>query len=195
MKQPISFSVFRSAATEIISIVIGVLLALAVNEWNENRVHTERANEAIKNVIQEINSNIKFMNIVNANNKATIESLNKNRADIDEDSEKQFVPGLQIQDTAWKMLHATGVSEFIDYPTLYEISAIYSLQDIYKTLGYQLVQTVANNRALVSAISEEDSEVSNLGIFIVDMILIEQVEAALLSGYAKTLEKLKNRDN
>jgi hypothetical protein len=193
MKSITSFSTIRSAATEIISIVVGVLLALAVNEWNENRVHKTRANEAIQNVILEINSNVKFMSVVNANNRAIIDLLNSKSTNSGDESSKQFVPGLQIQDTAWQMLHSSGVSEFIDYSTLYEISAIYSLQDIYKNLGYQLVKTITNNRALVLSIAPDKSEGIDNQLFLSDMMLIEKVEKALLENYTKTLEKLKNR--
>ena len=193
MKPSVSFPAIRSAATEIISIVIGVLLALAVNEWNEDRIHKDRANEAIKNVILEINSNIKFMSAVNENNHAIIELLNNKSAQVEDDSNNQFIPGLQIGDTAWKMLHSTGVSEFIDYPTLYEISAIYSLQDIYKTLGYQLIKSMSNSRALVLSISADKSTAFDTELFASDMVLIEKIERGLLNQYPKTLEKLSNK--
>ena len=193
MKSSTRFSSTRSAATEIVTIVIGVLLALGVNEWNENRIHTERAAEAIQNVIQEINSNIKFVNIVNANNQRIIELIKNQGNGLEDQSNEQFIPGLQIQDTAWKMLHSTGVSEFIDYPTLYEISTIYSLQDIYKSMGYQLVQTITNNRALVASIAPDRSSTVDNKLFLSEMMLIVEIEKALLSSYTKTLEKLINR--
>jgi hypothetical protein len=186
-------SVFRSALTEIMSIVIGVLLALAVNEWNENRVHKKRADEAIQNIIKEIESNIKFLNIVNANNKATIELLKGENKPTKSESNSQFVPGLQIQDTAWKTMQSTGVSEYIQYSILYEISNIYSLQEIYKKLGYQLVQNFSSNRALIAAIKQSESTSFDNKLFLTDMELIEQVEKALLESYKKVLEQFKNK--
>ncbi|MBB5210882.1 hypothetical protein [Microbulbifer hydrolyticus] len=193
MKWSIPLPVVRSAITEILSIVIGVLLALAVNEWNQNRIEKIRAAEAIENVVQEIRSNIKFMNVVHSNNRAVVELLKNESVHQDDADEKQFVPGLQIQDAAWKMLNSTGVSEFIDYETLYDISAIYSLQDIYKSLGYQLVETTMSNRALVAALSPDASKTLGGDLFMEDMLLIDSVEEALLSSYAKTLEKLERR--
>ena len=41
----------KSGITEIFSIVIGVLIALRVSEWNEDRVHTQRAEETIQNLL------------------------------------------------------------------------------------------------------------------------------------------------
>jgi hypothetical protein len=184
----------RHASTEILSIVIGVLIALAVNEWNENRIHKERADEAIQNIINEIDSNIKLMRLVNKNNKAVIKSLkNENAVDANESKNQNFLPGLQIQDTAWKTLQSTGVSEYIKYSTLYTLSNVYSLQEIYKKLGYNLIQNTANHRILLSV---KDNGVPNSidsEVFASDMELIESVESALLNNYKKTLEQLKSK--
>ena len=183
----------RPILTEILSIIIGVLLALAVNEWNENRIQTEKANEAIQNIIHEIDSNIKLMVIVNKNNKAVIELL-KNESDASNDNNNhQFLPGLQIQDTAWKTLQSTGISQSIEYSTLYTLSNLYSLQEIYKKLGYNLIQNIANHRILLSVKEESVSKSIDSTVFANDMELIESVESALLNNYKKTLELLKSK--
>jgi len=191
MKVQNKFLIYRSALAEIASIVIAVLLALAVNEWNENRVHKQRADEAIQNIIKEIDANIKFIGFVNVNNKAIIELLKGEIKVIEGETDKQFVPGLQIQDTAWKTLHATGVSEYLEYSTLYELSTLYSLQEIYKRLGYQLVQNTTNIRVLLAAVTSGKTSDFDNNLFLPDMILIEQIESALLDGYSKALDKIK----
>jgi len=191
MKIQNKFLIYRSALAEIASIVIAVLLALAVNEWNENRVHKQRADEAIQNIIKEIDANIKFINLVNVNNKAIIELLNDDSKAAEGETNKQFIPGLQIQDTAWKTMQSTGVSEYINYSTLYEISNLYSLQEIYKTLGYQLLQNTTNMRVILASVTSSKTNGIDNKLFLPDMILIEQVENALLDGYSKALEKIK----
>ncbi len=183
----------RSAFTEIMSIVIGVLIALAVNEWNENRVHSNRANEAIKNIIKEIESNHKLLSLINTNNQATIELLKDEKKAGKSLGDRQFVPGLQIQDTAWKTTQSTGVSEHINYSTLYQISNIYSLQEIYKKLGYQLVQNISTNRVLVAALSQDNAASFNNKLLLTDMELIFQVEQALLESYNKLIKQHKSK--
>jgi len=184
----------RPALTEVLSIVIGVLLALAVNEWNENRIQTARADEALQNIIREIESNIKLMDIVNKNNKAVIALLNSEKKDSSTESRnQQFLPGLQIQDTAWKTLQSTGVSQSIKYATLYTLSSVYSLQEIYKKLGYNLIQNAANHRILLSVKEEQVTKSIDSNVFTTDMELIESVESALLNNYKKTLEQLKSK--
>jgi len=194
MKPNNKMQMIRPALTEILSIVIGVLLALAVNEWNENRVQTEKADEAIRNIIHEIDSNIKLMVIVNKNNKTIIELLNNESvAPTKEKNNQQFLPGLQIQDTAWKTLQSTGVSQHIKYSKLYMLSNVYSLQEIYKKLGYNLIQNVASHRILLSVKEKGVSNSIDSKVFLTDMELIESVESALLNNYKKTLEQLKSK--
>jgi len=194
MKPNNKMQMIRPALTEVLSIVIGVLLALAVNEWNENRIQTGKADEAIQNIVHEIDSNIKLMVIVNKNNKAVIKLLNnESLASSNEKNNQQFLPGLQIQDTAWKTLQSTGVSQHIKYSTLYMLSTVYSLQEIYKKLGYNLIQNVANHRILLSVKDKSVLDSIDSKVFLTDMELIESVESALLSNYKKTLEQLKSK--
>jgi len=194
MKPNNKMQMIRPALTEVLSIVIGVLLALAVNEWNENRIQTGKADEAIQNIVHEIDSNIKLMVIVNKNNKAVIKLLNnESLASSNEKNNQQFLPGLQIQDTAWKTLQSTGVSQHIKYSTLYTLSTVYSLQEIYKKLGYNLIQNVANHRILLSVKDKSVLDSIDSKVFLTDMELIESVESALLSNYKKTLEQLKSK--
>ena len=194
MKLNNKIQMIRSVLTEVLSIVIGVLLALAVNEWNENRIQTKRADEAIQNIIHEIDSNIKLLVIVNKNNKAVIELLNSESvASSNENNNQQFLPGLQIQDTAWKTLQSTGISQSIKYSRLYRLSNLYSLQEIYKKLGYNLLQNTATHRILLSVKEQGVSKSVDSKVFKADMELIESVESALLNNYRKTLEQLKSK--
>jgi len=194
MKPKNKMQLIRPALTEVLSIVIGVLLALAVNEWNENRIQTGKANEAIQNIIHEIDFNIKLMDVVNKNNKIIIELLNnKSITSSNKKNNQQFLPGLQIQDTAWKTLQSTGVSQHIEYSTLYTLSNVYSLQEIYKKLGYNLIQNVANHRILLSVKNKDISNSIDSKVFLTDMELIESIESALLSNYKKTLVQLKSK--
>ncbi len=179
----------QEAGTEILSIVIGVLLALGVSEWNEDRVHQQRARQAIANIANELRSNIKLMEIIHANNVAIVNSANElDRPD--DKGESRFIPGLQIQDTAWKTLISTGVSAHIDYEVLYSISEIYSIQQIYRSFGYQLVNTMMSTSALSLAINPE-SKTNSGNIFLEDnMALIVGIETTLMTSYENGLRKL-----
>lgn len=192
MKNIMENNSIRTAIAEVASIVVAVLLALAVNEWNENRNHTKRANEAIVNVIQEIKSNLRLIKAVNKNNSDII-ALIQTQTDNDapQSQQRKFVPGLQIQNTAWKTLLSTGVSEHIEYSTLYSISSIYAMQDIYTSLSYQMIQTMMGNQALTQAIAPEQATQPNDLLYLDNMALIVEVEKSLLTNYQQTLEALQ----
>ena len=192
MNKVIKTESFKSAMREIFAIVVGVLLALAVNEWNENRIQTARANEAISNIIQEIESNLNLLQIVNKNNLSVVALVESEKSENNEETQNlKFIPGLQIQDTAWQTLLSTGVSEFIEFSTLYDVSSIYSLQAIYRKLGFQLVESMMSNQALAMIIASNNKISNSNDLYLTNMKLILEIEKALLSNYQEKLKKLK----
>jgi hypothetical protein len=190
MKRFFQRQTLRSAVTEIISIVIGVLLALAVNDWNEDRINQQMADKAIINIIEELKTNIKLINMIHASNANIIMLLN-NPEKSTTNEKQRFTPGLQIQDTAWQTLITTGVSAHLEYETLYLVSNIYSIQDIYKSFGSQFINSMMSTQVLVKTINPDISD-SNINLlFLGNMTLVVEIEKALLSQYEAGLLKLQ----
>jgi hypothetical protein len=178
---------FRTILVEVGSIVIGVLVALGANEWNENRVHRERADEALINIASEIVGNQKLLRYVHENNSRIVNSTLAKEAS---DHEDQFVPGLQIQNTAWKTMIATGVAEYIEYDILHSISAVYSFQEIYRELSYQMVQNFMTTSALAAAINPENSADLLDDVFLANMQLVVLTEQGLMTQYTTAISEL-----
>ncbi len=198
MHKPTSEKI-KSMIVEVASIVAGVLLALAANEWNENRVHKAKASEALYNITQEIQSNIKMMTFVHENNQKTITLLTSQNdvEDITQTEEEsqttQFIPGLQIQDTAWKTLLSTGVSQYVDYDVLYQLSSVYSLQDIYKSLGYQFIQNMMATNAMYLIMGNPDNKIDDTDLYGTNMTLLVSIESGILASYNKAIDKLTTK--
>jgi len=167
-------------------------LALAVNEWNEDRVNQQKARQAVNNIANELKSNLKLIKIIHANN-AAIVNLSEQPEDSTTSEEKRFIPGLQIQDIAWQTLISTGISAHLDYDTLYMISEIYSIQQIYKTFGFQTINNMMNTNALVNAINPTKTNNVN-HLFTDNMALVVEIEKALLILYQRTIDKLDKAD-
>ena len=53
----------RYAIGEIVLVVIGILIALSINNWNEERIKTNREKEIIKIIYDELESNAHFINL------------------------------------------------------------------------------------------------------------------------------------
>ena len=102
----------QKLAIEVFSIVLGVLLALGVNEFREQRMHHKEAESAMHNIKLEIQSNQEFLTSLHENNAALLEAISDE--ENSEEGEGNFIPGLQVDATAWKTLLSTGVSNYID---------------------------------------------------------------------------------
>ena len=95
----------RAIFIEVVSIVLGVLLALAVNEWRAQRAHDSEAESALQNINNEVISNQKTLEAIHKNNVSTVESMTENR---DGNEDRKFIPGLQLKSSAWETLLSTG---------------------------------------------------------------------------------------
>jgi hypothetical protein len=166
------------------------LLALAVNEWNEDRINEQKAEKAIDNIIKELKINIKLINLIHTNNSEIVTIIRSPEEDSSSIN-RSFTPGLQIQDTAWNALISTGVTSHLDYETLYLISGIYSIQEIYKSFSHELIKTMMGTEALAKAIDPTKSNEDMAPLFLDNMQIVVDVEAGLLSQLKNGVEKLE----
>lgn len=60
---------------EVFSIVLGVLLALAMNEWREQRAHQSQVKAALQNISHELRSNLDVLTAIHENNVATVDAI------------------------------------------------------------------------------------------------------------------------
>ena len=59
----------RYAVGEIILVVIGILIALQINTWNENRIQTKELEGLKKSISSAIRSDIKYLNLIRTGRK------------------------------------------------------------------------------------------------------------------------------
>jgi len=67
---------FKYAIGEIVLVVIGILIALQINNWNENRKESIAENEFIKGVKNDLEQDKKYMKLVLSKIKPKIEAYN-----------------------------------------------------------------------------------------------------------------------
>jgi len=111
---------------EVFSIVLGVLLALGLSEWADERQNQKLANSALLNIYREVDSNHKTLKIIHANNVQTIDAIGL-QSTPDAGESRSIIPGSQLQETAWEALLATGLSGHVDYDTMLTLSQLYSI--------------------------------------------------------------------
>jgi hypothetical protein len=180
----------RSMILEVSSIVLGVLLALGVSEWQEQREKDELATIALGNIHRELQANQVLLGKIHDNNILTMK-LSTN----DEDGEEnQFIPGVQVRSAAWETMLSSGISSHVNYLLLFELSEVYSMQSVYRETGMKLLDASMSMSAM-AAVNQVDVDSDHfLSQFqnYFDMLLA--MEERLLEIYENTLEKTKSFD-
>ena len=178
----------RKLLIEVISIVIGVLLALGVDQWNENRNHIRDAKEALINIKNELGTNYELLEYLHKNNFAVYNDTSSANSAAAENG--GFIPGLQLQDTAWDTFLNTGIANYVEYDLLYAISQVYSIQDIYKSFGMQLIEADMSINVLSAALGQADGAANSAEALRPRFGFLLLIEEQLLESYSNQIEKM-----
>jgi hypothetical protein len=117
-------------------------------------------------------------------NTATVKAIEAGPNDGDGQSEnQQFIPGLQVQETAWNTLLCSGAGNCIDYSLLLELSETYSIQSIYRQTGMQLIESSMNMSAMATVNTGEIDNQQFQRQFSAYFSMILQMEESLLEKY------------
>ena len=178
----------RSILVEVGSIVLGVLLALGVSEWAQQRDREEQAENALRNVAQELRWNLDLLERLHTNNAATLRLLDE--AVEDDDAEGNIVPGLQLRETAYQTLVTTGIANYIGFDRVLSLSETYSMQGVYKHIGRQLAEAAMAMAAHASALGTEVDNQHYQRQFRPYFDMLVAAEELLLGSYRDALQEL-----
>ena len=184
----------KTLALEVFSIVLGVMLALALSEWADDRENHRLAQSALVNVSREIGSNLETLTLIHANNLATVNALTA-QPETDADESLSIIPGIQLQETAWEAFLTTGMSGYVDYDTILSLSNMYAIQRVYKLTGRQLSESAMNATAYATALGTNVDERHFQEQFIGYFQLLTQLEAQLLGSYRDVQDQLVSAPN
>jgi len=173
---------------EVFSIVLGVLLALALSEWQEQRNNEDRAAMALANVRAELMSNLDLLEVVGPNNKRAVDSITAG-GDEDED-DSTIVPAVQLRTSAWQTLSSTGLSNFTDYDLLIELSQLYSMIDVYRQTAYSLIDSNMGMAATATAMGETVDNDLYSENFLVYFQMMVQIETALIDAHKQAIASI-----
>jgi hypothetical protein len=173
---------YTNLLTEVLSIVIGVLLALAANDWNNNRLDNIKLKLAFANVTTELQQNEKLLVSIAENNARVLKSIEQQN----QEQQGKFVPGLQLRDTAWQTFMSSGLSNAAEIHVLQSLHDHYALLNVYKSLSYQTVQSILSTRALLEVTAKKEPTFED------SIRLLVTLEQALLVSNKYTQEVLVN---
>ncbi len=173
---------------ELFSVVLGVLLALMLNQWSENRSIDKKVNLALTNIANEMQANSKILDLVHKQNSL----LFQNSTETDNsDSSNTFTPAMQLQDTAWNTFLSTGLSTNVEYELLLLLSQAYSIQDVYKSFGNKVVESYLNITALAILLGDKSNETAIDDQIKENLEMVYNAEEPLLEFYSEALNKLE----
>lgn len=172
---------------EVVSIILGVVLALSVNEWRELKAQERRAEAAMTQIVEEVRSNNELINAIHDSNEATLAQIHDSNESAN-DVESQFVPGIQVKNTAWETANSIGVFTHIDYEQILQFSDLYSIQEIYRNYGFSLIQALMNGTSVAAANGHDWDESEAIKKFESNLTLLVSIETSLLDMYSDILE-------
>jgi hypothetical protein len=126
----------RSALFEAAFVVLGVVLALAANEWRQARADKHQSEQALATIFEELKTNRTAMSAALEYHSGLLDTLGGQH-------EEGWKPGLRVfrggfiapaktSRTAWETASETGAFPKTDFTIVKELSNVYAQQDRYE---------------------------------------------------------------
>lgn len=179
----------ETLAVETISVVLGVVLALAANAWHDRRTHAAEAHEALTAIRNELAVNDSVLHAKLTYHRAMLDSLNALLAR----TKTRDVPGglraiknwsgvqpAQLLDDAWQTARSTQAIQYVPYRVVVPLSRTYGMQQRITDMNrafFGAVYTPEFATGGVAALAAVDSYLSDLSSN--EGHLVEQYDAEL----------------
>ena len=131
---------------DVLLLVAGALLALAVEEFRDARHRRSHATESINSIRSEIRTNIALVTKARAHHAYLVDTLGKLAANHQLPSEKIYAngmwnPGL-VSDVAWSLARESGALSDVPLTTLLTVAGAYDTQSRYRQLTDDMSSTL-----------------------------------------------------
>lgn len=140
-------SLLRSAFYEAFFVVLGVILALAANEWRQNQIQQERADGALTAVRAELRLDLELLQGSLGYHEEKMGALwgMLQRGEGPQDAgffDRGFVSPAQVQLTAWETAKTTGLVESFALDDVLKLSELYDKLARYEAQALSIGQTI-----------------------------------------------------
>jgi len=184
-------SYFKYALGEILLVVIGIVIALQMQNCNEENKRDEMTKLTIERIQKEILKNQTQIDSVYDYHLMIKDTIGKIKVPKSEEEASQafnFWRGLRVfrlQDAAFQTATQTGISSNIDFDLLESLNTLYTLQESYNEMGRTAVQ------GLYDKDFSELSGFKKIAIFInMTMVDLYYSENELKDNFDKCLKKI-----
>jgi hypothetical protein len=134
MKQNKTGKYFKYAIGEIVLVVIGILLALQINNWNENRTNNNKLKSYLTEIIKDLKTDtlsiridLNFAKRRMETTKSFLELKDYDALTIDslEKSLETFYSKIPFSNSAFEKIESSGITDFGEYESLIEKYKVY----------------------------------------------------------------------
>ena len=125
----------KNAIIEAVLVVLGVVLALAANEWRESARDHAAAMRALASIKEEIETNMEAVSQSRNYHSEKIQILREQQSDAalnPQDFPKGFIFPARVSRSAWSSASETGAFSHLQFEHVLEISRIYDQQKAYE---------------------------------------------------------------
>ena len=181
-----------SALFEAFFVVLAVALALAANEWRQDRVDRERAASALASVVQELQANRAAVDESREYHSGLLRKIAAAQRESSllgpSDYPRGFTLPASVFRTAWEAAAETGALSHMEYQTVLELSRLYALQGRYEAQVAAISQLIYSE-LLQNGVAGMAANAVGLRSLI---LAYSYKEAQLVSDYDKTLTMLES---
>jgi hypothetical protein len=168
------------------SVVVALLLALALNAWNQDREMRERADTARAGILAELRANRTDLDAARPKLREIVDSLQQKLAkDAPEPHEVTVSMGVtQLSSAAWRAALATDAMRTVDFTWISEVARVYEMQDEYLRLQQNALDQIGSIPA--------DSTLGGKAVaasLVPRFNVLVQIADGLSRNYAETLDK------
>ena len=194
---------WREFLVHLLTIIIGILIALGLEGFVEWRHHRALAHEASSNITEEIHANAAELQTTQKDVRTSDEQLQQivaliHRMEVDH----RFKPtGVafswttgELHQTNWTAANSTGALGYMDYDQVNRYTRVYDLQQEFMTLQQRAMQSAVSVQGLATLLSRDTKTISGaelseaertVGLALANTRALEQVGEALQQQYAK----------
>lgn len=126
----------KDALFEATFVVLGVVLALAANEWREHALDKRAAARAHESIIEEIKLNQTAVQEAFDYHTGNLGEMTRRRQEGEEITidvfSRGFLRSAQLSSVAWESASQTGALANMDYDTVLDLGRVYASQERYQ---------------------------------------------------------------
>ena len=170
-------------------IFFAVMLALAAEEWRENRDRLELADRALRSVVEEMRSNLGELENTGVRNAERLEAarivLEELAAGRDQGDADVGLEVALLSAAAWESAQMSQAVQYLDFDVMRDLSEVYEIQALYDRMQAGAV----DNMTQMMRTAEQDP-VAAVRQGMISLSVLTDLHASLIEVYRNALEML-----